>query len=215
TRIGRGEVGAHADPTNSAEAFIELNPVDQWRPGLSAECLSTAFSEDLASFPGIVVNIGQPIAMAVDELLTGTRAELAVKIFGPDSEILLERSQVLQSLLQQVEGAAEVQADQITGAPQLVVTVDRSVLGRYGLDVEEALDGLRAAVGGAEAGSLFEGVRQFPIMVRFDEESRDTPEAIRRIVLESPSGARVPLDTVANIETVIGPRQITREDGER
>ncbi|WP_236629000.1 efflux RND transporter permease subunit, partial [Sulfitobacter sp. HI0076] len=215
TRIGRGEVGAHADPTNSAEAFIELNPVDQWRPGLSAEGLRTAISEDLESFPGIVVNIGQPIAMAVDELLTGTRAELAVKIFGPDSEILLERSQVLQSLLQQVEGAAEVQADQITGAPQLVVTVDRSVLGRYGLDVEEALDGLRAAVGGAEAGSLFEGVRQFPIMVRFDEESRDTPEAIRRIVLESPSGARVPLDTVANIETVIGPRQITREDGER
>jgi cobalt-zinc-cadmium resistance protein CzcA len=215
TRIGRGEVGAHADPTNSAEAFIELNPVDQWRPGLSAEGLRTAISEDLESFPGIVVNIGQPIAMAVDELLTGTRAELAVKIFGPDSEILLERSQVLQSLLQQVEGSAEVQADQITGAPQLVVTVDRSALGRYGLDVEDALDGLRAAVGGAEAGSLFEGVRQFPIMVRFDEESRDTPEAIRRIVLESPSGARVPLDTVANIETVIGPRQITREDGER
>ena len=215
TRIGRGEVGAHADPTNSAEAFIELNPVDQWRPGLSAEGLRTAISEDLESFPGIVVNIGQPIAMAVDELLTGTRAELAVKIFGPDSEILLERSQVLQSLLQQVEGAAEVQADQITGAPQLVVTVDRSALGRYGLDVEDALDALRAAVGGAEAGSLFEGVRQFPIMVRFDEDSRDTPEAISRIVLESPSGARVPLETVANIGTVIGPRQITREDGER
>ncbi|HBX92383.1 MAG TPA: hypothetical protein DEG79_05790, partial [Hyphomonas sp.] len=91
------------------------NPVDQWRPDLSAEGLRTAISEDLESFPGIVVNIGQPIAMAVDELLTGTRAELAVKIFGPDSEILLERSRVLQSLLQQVEGAAEVQADQITG----------------------------------------------------------------------------------------------------
>lgn len=215
TRIGRGEVGAHADPTNSAEAFVELKPRDQWRKGMSPEDLRTEISENLESVPGIVASIGQPIAMAVDELITGTRAELAVKIFGPDAEILLEKSQALQTLLQQVDGAAEVQADQITGAPQLVVTADRAALGRYGLDVEDALDALRASVGGAEAGALFEGVRQFPIVVRLHEENRDTPEAISRIVLESPSGARVPLETVANIETVIGPRQITRENGER
>jgi len=115
TRIGRGEVGAHADPTNSAEGFVELKPKTQWRPGMTAEDLRTEISENLESYPGIVVN------------------ELAVKIFGPDSEVLLEQSKVLQSLLQQVDGAAEVQADQITGAPQLVVTVDRAALGRYGL----------------------------------------------------------------------------------
>ena len=215
TRIGRGEVGAHADPTNSAEGFVELKPKSQWRPGMTAEDLRTEISENLESYPGIVVNIGQPIAMAVDELLTGTRAELAVKIFGPDSEVLLEQSKVLQSLLQQVDGAAEVQADQITGAPQLVVTVDRAALGRYGLDVEEALDALRASVGGAEAGALFEGVRQFPIVVRLRAEDRNSADAISRIILKSASGARVPLDSVAKIETVIGPRQITREDGER
>lgn len=215
TRIGRGEVGAHADPTNSAESFVELQPQNQWRAGMTAEDLRTEISENLESYPGIVVNIGQPIAMAVDELLTGTRAELAVKIFGPDSDILLEQSMVLQSLLQQVEGAAEVQADQITGAPQLVVTMDRAALGRYGLDVEDALDALRASVGGAEAGALFEGVRQFPIVVRFHAEDRNTPEAIGRIILKSSTGARVPLESVAKIETVIGPRQITREDGER
>jgi cobalt-zinc-cadmium resistance protein CzcA len=140
TRIGRGEVGAHADPTNSAEGFVELMPRSEWRPGMTPVKLRAALSEDLEQFPGIVVNIGQPIAMSVDELLTGTRAELAVKIFGPDSDVLLEKSKELQILLQQVDGAAEVQADQITGAPQLVVTVDRSALGRYGLDVEDALD---------------------------------------------------------------------------
>jgi cobalt-zinc-cadmium resistance protein CzcA len=215
TRIGRGEVGAHADPTNSAESFVELQPQNTWRAGMSAEDLRTGISENLESYPGIVVNIGQPIAMAVDELLTGTRAELAVKIFGPDTNILLEQSQVLQTLLQQVDGAAEVQADQITGAPQLVVTMDRAALGRYGLNVEDALDALRASVGGAEAGALFEGVRQFPIVVRFHAEDRNTPEAISRIILKSSTGARVPLETVAKIETVIGPRQITREDGER
>ncbi|CAM3662195.1 efflux RND transporter permease subunit [Litorimonas haliclonae] len=215
TRIGRGEVGAHADPTNSAESFVELQPKDQWRAGMSAEDLRTEISENLESYPGIVVNIGQPIAMSVDELLTGTRAELAVKIFGPDSEVLLEQSKVLQSLLQQVDGAAEVQADQITGAPQLVVTVDRAALGRYGLDVEEALDALRASVGGSEAGALFEGVRQFPIVVRLRAEDRNSADAISRIILKSSTGARVPLESVAKIETVIGPRQITREDGER
>jgi cobalt-zinc-cadmium resistance protein CzcA len=215
TRIGRGEVGAHADPTNSAEAFVELKPRAEWREGFTPEDLRTAISENLEGVPGIVVNIGQPIAMSVDELLTGTRAELAVKIFGPDSDVLLDKSQDLQAILQQVDGAAEVQADQITGAPQLVVRVDRAALGRYGLDVEDALDALRASVGGAEAGALFEGVRQFPIVVRFDEDSRDTPEAIRRIILKSPTGAQVPLESVASIETVIGPRQITREDGER
>jgi cobalt-zinc-cadmium resistance protein CzcA len=128
---------------------------------------------------------------------------------------LLEQSKVLQSLLQQVDGAAEVQADQITGAPELVVTVDRAALGRYGLEVEEALDALRASVGGAEAGALFEGVRQFPIVVRLRAEDRNSADAISRIILKSASGARVPLDSVAKIETVIGPRQITREDGER
>jgi len=215
TRIGRGEVGAHADPTNSAEGFVELKPKSEWRPGMTAEDLRTEISENLESYPGIVVNIGQPIAMAVDELLTGTRAELAVKIFGPDSEVLLEQSIALQNLLEKVDGAAEVQADQITGAPQLVVSVDRAALGRYGLDVEDALDALRASVGGAEAGALFEGVRQFPIVVRFPEEDRNTAKAIGRIVLKSASGARVPLESVATIETLIGPRQITRENGER
>ena len=175
TRIGRGEVGAHADPTNSAEAFVELKPRSDWRARMTPEKLRTAISENLESYPGIVVNIGQPIAMSVDELLTGTRAELAVKIFGPDSDILLAKSNELQALLGQVTGASEVQADQITGAPQLVITVDRSALGRYGLNVEDALDALRASVGGADAGALFEGVRQFPIVVRFEEDARSSP----------------------------------------
>lgn len=215
SRIGRGEVGAHADPVNSIEAFVALKPRSEWRPGLTPTDLRAEISEDLESFPGIRVNIGQPIAMSVDELLTGTKAQLAVKIFGPDMDVLLEGSQDLQSILQRVSGASDVQADQITGAPQLVVSVDRAALGRYGLSVEEALDTLSAAVGGAEAGVLFEGVRQFPVVVRFDENRRDNAQAIGRLILESESGARVPLSSVASIRTVIGPRQITRENGER
>ncbi|KJS28053.1 MAG: efflux RND transporter permease subunit [Hyphomonas sp.] len=215
SRIGRGEVGAHADPVNSIEAFVALKPRKEWRKGISPEELREAISDNLAEFPGVRVNIGQPIAMSIDELLTGTKAQLAVKIFGPDSEVLLESSQALQSILQEVTGASDVQADQITGAPQLVVSLDRVALGRYGLSVKEALEALRSGVGGAEAGVVFEGVRQFPVVVRYDEADRDTPAAIGRIILESSSGARIPLESIADIREIVGPRQITRENGER
>jgi cobalt-zinc-cadmium resistance protein CzcA len=177
--------------------------------------LREAISDNLSAFPGVRVNIGQPIAMSIDELLTGTKAQLAVKIFGPDSEVLLESSQALQSLLQEVPGASDVQADQITGAPQLVVSLDRVALGRYGLSIEEALEALRSGVGGAEAGVVFEGVRQFPVVVRYDEAGRNTPAAIGRIILESSGGARIPLESIADIREIVGPRQITRENGER
>lgn len=215
SRIGRGEVGAHADPVNSMEAFVTLEPRDQWREGIGPTELRAAISENLGRFPGVRVNVGQPIAMSVDELLTGTKAQLAVKIFGPDAGVLLDASRELQSILQEVSGATDVQADQITGAPQLVVAPIRSALGRYGLSVEEALDALRSGVGGARAGAIFEGVRQFPVIVRFAEQDRDTAEAISRIVLQSSSGARVPLESVAEIRQIVGPRQITRENGER
>ncbi|WP_300382006.1 CusA/CzcA family heavy metal efflux RND transporter [Henriciella sp.] len=215
SRIGRGEVGAHADPVNSIEAFVALRPQSEWRDGMTPDELRASISENLGSFPGVRVNVGQPIAMSVDELLTGTKAQLAVKIFGPDTEVLLEGSQALQSILQDVPGATDVQADQITGAPQLVVSLDRPALGRYGLSVEDALEALRSGVGGAQAGAVFEGVRQFPVIVRYAEADRDTPEAIGRIILESASGARVPLESVADIREIIGPRQITRENGER
>ena len=215
SRIGRGEVGAHADPVNNIESFVALKPRKEWRKGISPPELRTMLSENLEDFPGIRVNIGQPIAMSVDELVSGTKAELAVKIFGPDSDVLLTSSQSLQRILQEVYGASDVQADQITGAPQLVISPDRKALGRYGLTIEDALDTLQATVGGADAGVIFEGVRQFPVVVRYNQERRDSAEAIGRLILRSETGARIPLENVATIRQVIGPRQITRENGER
>ncbi|PKP81580.1 MAG: CusA/CzcA family heavy metal efflux RND transporter [Alphaproteobacteria bacterium HGW-Alphaproteobacteria-18] len=215
SRIGRGEVGAHADPVNSSESFVALKPRNQWRKGLSPDDLRAAISDNLGAYPGVQVSVGQPIAMSVDELVTGTRAQLAVKIFGPDTDVLLENSQTLQTILQDIRGASDVQADQITGAPQLVVSPDRVALGRYGLSVDDALEAMRAGVGGAQAGAVFEGVRQFPVTVRYAEESRRDAAAIGRIVLRAESSAKVPLEAVSDIREVTGPRQITRENGER
>jgi len=215
SRIGRGEVGAHADPTNSAEAFIELKNKEEWRSHLTAESLRNEISENLEKYPGVIVNIGQPIAMSVDELLTGTRAELAIKVFGSDLDVLIEKSNQVQNILRTVPGASDVQVDQVTGVPQLVVDLNHEALGRYGLNTKEVLDTLSASVGGFETGVIFEGVRQFPIILRLQEAYRDSPEMIERLRLQSESGATVTLGSVADVKTVIGPRQLTREDGEQ
>ncbi|TRO95463.1 efflux RND transporter permease subunit [Glycocaulis profundi] len=214
-RVGRGEIGAHADPVNSAEIFIGLRPSSEWRGGMTAADLRGRLSEDLSDFPGVMVNVSQPIAMSLDELVTGTRAQLAVKIYGPDPDVLLSVSERMTAMLNGIRGAADVQADQITGSPQLRIELDRRALARHGLSVEAALSLVGTAVGGQEAGAVFEGERRFPVVLRYPGTRRSDPEAIGALTLRAPSGALVRLEQIADIGTHVGPRQITRENGER
>jgi cobalt-zinc-cadmium resistance protein CzcA len=215
SRIGRGEVGAHTDPINSAEMYIGLKPHTQWRGRWTQEELETAIRNDLGDIPGVLTNFTQPIAMTVDELLEGIRAELAVKLHGEDLPVLADKAQEIAAVLRSIRGAEDVQVEQIAGAPQLRIDIDREAIARYGLNVADVQETVRTAIGGAPAGEIFEGVRRFPIVVRFPEEWRDTPEVIGRLTLPAPQGARVLLADVANIQEIIGPRQIMREDGQR
>lgn len=215
TRVGRGEVGAHADPVNSAEAFVALKPQDQWTSARTSDELYAKISETFESFPGAQFNVTQPIAAAVDELLTGTKAELAIKIFGSDMDILKEKAAEIESVIREVPGAADVQKDQVTGTPQLLIRIDRQAIARYGVNVEDVQGVIRTAVGGESAGQIFEGIRRFDITVRFTEEARNDAESIRHILISAPGGAKVPLDQLATIDEIIGPRQITRENNQR
>jgi cobalt-zinc-cadmium resistance protein CzcA len=215
TRVGRGEVGAHADPVNSAEAFVALKPQDQWTSAKSSDELYAKISEAFESFPGAQFNVTQPIAAAVDELLTGTKAELAIKIFGSDMDILKEKAAEIESVIRGVPGAADVQKDQVTGTPQLLIRIDRQAIARYGVNVEDVQGVIRTAVGGESAGQIFEGIRRFDITVRFTETARNDAESIRHILISAPGGAKVPLDQLATIDEIIGPRQITRENNQR
>ena len=215
TRVGRGEVGAHADPVNSAEAFVGLKPQDEWTSADNPDELYAKISEAFENFPGAQFNVTQPIAAAVDELLTGTKAELAIKIFGPDMEILKEKAAEIEAIIREVPGAADVQKDQVTGTPQLRIRIDRKAIARYGINVEDVQNVIRTAVGGESAGQLFEGIRRFDIFVRFTEEARDRAEVIQHILIAAPGGAKVPLDQLASIEEIVGPRQITRENNQR
>lgn len=215
TRVGRGEVGAHADPVNSAEAFVALKPQDQWTSADTPDELYALISEAFEDFPGAQFNVTQPIAAAVDELLTGTKAELAIKIFGADMSVLKEKAAEIEAVIREIPGAADVQKDQVTGTPQLRIRIDRQAIARYGINVEDVQGVIRTAVGGEAAGEVFEGIRRFDIFVRFVEEARNDATAIKHILVAAPGGAKIPLDQLAAIDEIVGPRQITRENNQR
>jgi cobalt-zinc-cadmium resistance protein CzcA len=215
TRVGRGEVGAHADPVNNAEAFVGLKPQDQWTSAKKPDELYTMMSESFEDFPGVQFNFTQPIAAAVDELLTGTRAELAIKIFGPDMETLKDKAAEIESVIRTIRGAADVQKDQVTGTPQVLISMNYQALARHGINVADVQEVIQTAIGGEKAGQIFEAVRRFSIIVWYEPGSRSTIEAMRRILVKSPGGAKIPLGELTTIEEIVGPGQITREDNQR
>lgn len=215
TRVGRGEVGAHADPVNSGEAFVGLKPQEEWTTAKTADRLYAKMSEAFEDFPGVQFNFTQPIAAAVDELLTGTKAELAIKIFGPDMEVLKDKAAEIEAVIRTVRGAADVQKDQVTGTPQLRITIDREAISRYGINVADIQQIIQTAVGGEKAGQIFEGIPRFDILVRYVLENRGSADTIANILVPTPGNVKVPLSDLARIEEIVGPRQITRENNQR
>jgi heavy metal efflux system protein len=215
TRIGRGEVGAHADPTNSAEMYVILKPNTEWRKPKDQSFIEDQIREKIKNIPGIQANLTQPIKMTVDELLEGVRAELAIKVFGDDLDILKQKADEIAAVIQEVRGAADVQVDQVSGVPQLRIRPDRQAIARYGLNLEDVQSVISAAVGGVSAGQIFEGIRRFDIFVRYTPEARATKDDIRQILIETPDGIKVPLEQIALIEELVGQRQITRQNNQR
>ncbi len=215
SRIGRGEVGAHADPINSAEMYVILKPEDEWRRPGDQESIEREIRKTVAELPGITANLTQPIEMTVDELLEGVRAELAIKLFGDDLKQLKRKADEISAVIKTVRGAADVQVDQVSGTPQLVIRPDRHAIARYGLNLADVQEVISSAVGGVKAGQVFEGIRRFDILVRYREQDRNTPEAIRNLLISGPNDIMVPLSQIAKVEEIVGPRQITRENNQR
>jgi len=209
SRIGRGEVGAHADPVNNAEMYVLLRDKSEWLKGMNQEELEIRIRAELEDVPGVLINITQPIAMTIDELLEGIRAELAIKLFGDDLEILKTKADEIADVIREIQGADDVQVDQVSGTPQLLISINRQAIARYGINISDVQEVIHAAVGGETAGEIFEGNRRFDILVRFAPEYRNTAEAISNIVIQSPDGVNIPLSELVKIEELVGPRQIT------
>jgi cobalt-zinc-cadmium resistance protein CzcA len=215
SRIGRGEVGAHADPINSVHMMVVLKPKTAWRDGFTQVDIENAMREALAGMPGVQVNITQPIQLSVDELIGGSKAQLAIKLFGNDLDILKKQGDAIATVVGEIEGAADVQTGQVIGSPQIVVRPDREAIARHGLNLAEVQELIEAAVGGVEAGQIYEGVQRYDIYVRYRETARDTVEDLRHLIVQTKEGALLPLDEVATINEIVGPRQIVRENNQR
>ncbi|CAM5797360.1 CusA/CzcA family heavy metal efflux RND transporter [Rhizobacter fulvus] len=219
-RTGTAEIAADPMPPNISDGYIMLKPLDKWpEPRKTRDELLAAVREEAALVPGNNYEFSQPIQLRFNELISGVRSDVAVKIFGDDNDILNKSAAEVAEALGKVPGATEVKVEQTTGLPMLSVNVDRAKATRYGLNMNEVQETVATALGGREAGTFFQGDRRFDILVRLPESVRQDVEALRRLPIALPKGtsptAYVPLGELATLELTPGPNQVSREDGKR
>lgn len=213
---GRAEAGGDPDPVNSGMVLVTLRPRSEWTTGRSKTELVEAMERALGTLPGVAFGFTQPIAMRVDELISGVRAQLAITLFGEDLDRLVQTADRIQDVISGVAGSTDIQTEQVAGQPQLQIRIDRAAIARYGLNVDDVQNVVQTAFAGDGAGQVFEGVRRFDITVRLQENFRQDIEALRRLIIPSRTGsASVPLSEVADIRLVTGPKQISHDNGQR
>jgi cobalt-zinc-cadmium resistance protein CzcA len=215
SHTGRAEVSTDPMGTEIADVYVMLKPHEEWGGGRTKEELIAAMSDTLATIPGIGVQFLQPIEMRFNELIAGAKGDVAVKVVGEDFALLGPMARRVASILRATRGGEDISMEQTSGLPQLVVRPDRAAMARYGLTVEDVNTTVETAVGGARAGSVAEGEKRFDVVVRYQGAARGSIDAIRNIMVTAPSGARVPLSSVARIALEDAPVQISREDGSR
>ena len=215
SRIGRAEIGGDPEPVNNIEIYIGLKPVPEWTSADNRYELQSLMEQKLEQHPGLLLNFSQPIATRVDELLSGVKAQLAIKLFGPDLAVLAEKGQAIEAAVKEIEGARDVAMEQIAGESQLVVKPNRRALSRYGLAVGDVMELVREGLGGASAGQIINGNERYDIYVRLAERFREDRETIADLRLQAPSGAWVRLGDVAEVSIASGPPQVRRDDVQR
>ncbi|MBT3232762.1 MAG: efflux RND transporter permease subunit [Calditrichaeota bacterium] len=215
TLIGRPEAGSHPHPVNTAHIQLGLIPFKEWDSGRTKQDLINEIRVELEAYPGIQIAVSQPIQNMFDELLSGVKAELAIKLFGEDLEVLRTKGDEIKNLLGNVEGIADLSLEQSFGQPQVQIDVDNEIAARYGLGVDDIMETIEIGIGGEVIGQVYQQTRRFGILVRYDDRFRDDVDAIGNIRIHTSSGSFVPLSTVAKISEVLGPIQINREKNQR
>lgn len=213
--VGRGESPADPQSQNESTPIVSLKPRDEWPDGWTQEDIQDAMREKLAALPGVNIIIAQPISDRVDEMVTGVRADVAVKIFGYDLDTLRDKGAEIARVARTVPGASEIKIERVTGQQYLTIEIDRRTIARHGLNVADINDLIEAAIGGRHVTDVFEGERRFAAVVRLPERFRDNIEAISNMLITTPDGAQLPLSSLASIDVRDGPAQISRETGKR
>jgi cobalt-zinc-cadmium resistance protein CzcA len=215
-RIGTAEVATDPMPPNVADNFVILKPRNEWPdPGKTKDELVIEMETALEELPGNNYEFTQPIQMRFNELISGVRADLGIKVFGDDLDQLVLTANDILKAINQVPGAADARVEQVTGLPTLSVIPKRTALGRYGLNVVELQDWVSAAIGGESAGLLYEGDRRFELIVRLPETLRRDIDRLSFLPVPLPNGDYIPLEEVATLDISPGPAQISRENGKR
>ena len=216
SRIGSGEIATDPMSPSMADTFIMLKPRSEWPdPGKSKSELIRDLETLVTPVPGNKYEYLQPIEMRFNELLAGVRAELAIKVFGDDFDTLIEAGQSIEAAVRAVPGAADVALEQTSGLPVLTLVPDREAMGRLGLSLEEVQSYVATTLGGEVVGQLYEGDRRFDIVMRLPDEIRNEPDRWTSLPVPLGDGAYVPLNEIAQLETVIGYNQVNRENGKR
>ncbi|MBQ4860125.1 efflux RND transporter permease subunit [Pseudoalteromonas sp. MMG013] len=215
SRVGRPELGGDPEPVNNIEIYIGLKPTSQRQGGRTRVELEKAISKNLAQFPGVLFTFSQPIATRVDELLSGVKAQLSIKLSGPELTVLTEQAEVISQAIAAVEGTVDVAAEQLGGELQLMITPNRTALSRYGMSVKDVMSVVSQGIGGARAGQVIVANERYDIQVRLNANERNSLTAIRNIPVLSETGAWLTLSQVANIGYQQGPAQIRRDDVQR
>ncbi|WP_395396776.1 CusA/CzcA family heavy metal efflux RND transporter [Novosphingobium sp. BL-8A] len=216
SKTGTAELAADPMPPNATDMFVILKPRDQWpNSSLTKDELVERFEKDLNNFPGNAYEITQPIQMRFNELIAGVRGDIAVKVFGDDFNAMNATAEKIAGVLRRTEGATDVKVEQTTGLPMLDIRVNRDAMSRLGVTAQDVQDVVTATLGGREAGTIYEGDRRFPVVIRLSEAQRADIGLLRQVQVPIAGGGFVPLAGVADISIVDGPNQISRENGKR
>lgn len=214
-KTGRSDLANDWMGVHQTDVWVILKPTEEWRKGLTKEDIIAEIEPYLQTEPGLVYNFTQPIAMRVDELTSGVKSDLAVKIYGEDLDVLAKIGENISALLPQMNGTDNFYVEQTVGQPYITIEIDREAVASFGLNVDNVQQVVEAGIGGQEVGQVYEGQRRFGIVVRYPEDVRDELHKIQEVPVHLSNGGYVPLKRVAKIVLQEGPREIQRENGWR
>lgn len=215
TRIGAAEVPTDPMSMEESDVIITLKPKSEWTSASTKDELADKFKEALAVIPGMEVEFTQPIEMRFNELITGVRADIAIKIFGENLSVLAKKGNEIGELIVNVPGAADISVEKVDGLPEMNIKYDRAKIARYGLNIQELNDMVSMSFAGKAAGSVFEGEKRFDLVVRLDKTKRKDIENLKQLYIDLPDGGKVPLSELASIAYETGAAKISRDDTRR
>lgn len=214
-KIGSSEIPTDPMPIEACDLMIILKDKSEWKKATGREDLMEKMSKALEVIPGVTFGFQQPIQMRFNELMTGVRQDVAIKIFGEDLDVLTGLSQEIGKIVATVEGSRDLYIEEVTGLPQIVININRDEVAKYGLAIETVNQTINTAFAGQAAGLVYEGERRYDLTVRLGIQNRQSIEDVRNLFITSPQGDQIPLKQLADVDFKIGPNQIQREEAKR